>query len=79
MKFLQVVQPLLPDLLEILHSLWTSWLATARLREGKGEVVFAGAPLTGAAFDMLSDSQISVKENKLKALQLRLAVQQYSR
>ena len=77
---LQDVQLLLPDYLENLHSLWTSWLSAPRPSpHGDSEAPFNGAPLTAAASDMLSGGQLSIKDYKHKALQLRLAVQQFSR
>lgn len=77
---LQEVQLLLPDYLENLHSLWASWLsAPIPSPGGDSRLLFNGAPLTAAVADMLSSGQLSIKDHKLKALQLRLAVQQVSR
>lgn len=68
------------DLLDNLHGLWTSWLSRPILDFTPGVPnPLHGAPLTQAAFRILSDSAMSLRDHKLKGFQLHLACRQLSR
>ena len=68
---------LVMDLLEILGSLWTTWLSDPK--ETVDTTTLCGASLTRAALSMLSNKAVSLKDYNLKGLQLRSACRQASR